>query len=68
MNIFFRVTIDVIERSIDRKNRLYGSTNLKVTKVFSIHGTHDPWYRLGLYQSNSEDTPVALVPGELVFF
>ncbi|KAF2882014.1 hypothetical protein ILUMI_24162 [Ignelater luminosus] len=57
------LTRKVLQRSIDRINRVYGATNLQVTRVLSVHGTHDPWHRLGLYQEKNKDSPVLLIPG-----
>ncbi|KAB0791238.1 hypothetical protein PPYR_03038 [Photinus pyralis] len=55
--------IDQLQRSIARMNRVYGSTELKVTKVVTIQGTQDPWNKVGLQRQTQIDAPVFLVPG-----
>lgn len=57
-----RFTMEALQRGIERINRVYGSVHLKVTKVLSIHGELDPWYKLGLYQQNNEEAPVIFIP------
>lgn len=59
----FRFTKEAMQRGVDRLNRVYGSVHLKVTKVLSIHGSQDPWHKLGLYREVDEEAPVIFIEG-----
>lgn len=59
----FSFTNDTMEEHIQRKNALYGALRPSVTKVFSTHGTIDPWHRMGILTSQNPHSPVAVIPG-----
>ncbi|KAK4877964.1 hypothetical protein RN001_010470 [Aquatica leii] len=56
-------TLERLKKGINRINRNYGSQDIKVSKVLSVHGAQDPWHKLGLYNQKTADSPVIMIPG-----
>ncbi|KAF5300719.1 hypothetical protein FQR65_LT09115 [Abscondita terminalis] len=54
--------LEALQRSIERTNRVYGGEGLKVSRVITMHGSQDPWSRVGL-QRGTKEMPVFVVPG-----
>ncbi|XP_049538730.1 putative serine protease F56F10.1 [Anopheles darlingi] len=52
-----------LARGIYRTNVNYGALNPATTNVLYVHGSIDPWHRLGLTESNDLHTPVIFIDG-----
>lgn len=62
-NIIYRFTKTFIQDAIDWTNNNYGGLDIKVTRVIFVHGTADPWHRLGLNKPTNPDSPVIMIEG-----
>ncbi|XP_052862481.1 putative serine protease F56F10.1 [Anopheles cruzii] len=58
-----RFKADSLARGIYRTNNNYGALNPGATNVLYVHGSIDPWHRLGLIESNDVFTPVIFIDG-----
>lgn len=57
-------TLDIGNTGVDRTNLLYGQLEPEVTKVISVHGTIDPWHKLGVLKDLNELAPAIVVTGK----
>ncbi|CAG9854739.1 unnamed protein product [Phyllotreta striolata] len=49
--------------AIDRTNTIYGGLDIKVSNVVFVHGSLDPWHKLGITQTRDKDAPAILIKG-----
>ncbi|KAL7646734.1 UNVERIFIED_CONTAM: hypothetical protein RMT77_001989 [Armadillidium vulgare] len=54
---------DLLKRGVERTNIMYGGKNPKVTRVVFIHGSIDPWHRLGVLQDLNDEAPAIFING-----
>lgn len=54
---------DLLEKGIKETNTEYGGLQPRVSKVVFVHGSGDPWHRVGRTQDLSRDSPAILIPG-----
>ncbi|KAJ2950873.1 hypothetical protein O0L34_g5233 [Tuta absoluta] len=52
-----------IDKAVADTNKFYGGLNPNVTKVVFLHGSVDPWHRLGITKSLSDDVPAFVIEG-----
>ncbi|XP_053690407.1 putative serine protease K12H4.7 [Sabethes cyaneus] len=52
-----------LNRAVYRTNTNYGALNPATTNVLYVHGSIDPWHRLGLIESNDIHTPTIFIDG-----
>lgn len=52
-----------LDRAVYRTNTNYGALNPSTTNVLYVHGSIDPWHRLGLTESNDINTPTIFIEG-----
>lgn len=71
-DFFVRQCVDVygrrfdalaLNRAIYRTNTNYGALNPSTTNVLYVHGSIDPWHRLGLTDSNDVNMPTIFIDG-----
>ena len=53
-----------IESLIANTNAYYGGLGLDVENVVFVHGSNDPWYKLGLQSDLNENSPVIVIKGK----
>jgi len=54
---------DLLEKGIKETNTEYGGIQPRVSNVVFVHGSGDPWHRVGRTNNLSEDSPAILIPG-----
>ncbi|XP_055628835.1 putative serine protease F56F10.1 [Toxorhynchites rutilus septentrionalis] len=52
-----------LDRAIYRTNTNYGALDPSTRNVLYVHGSIDPWHRLGLIESNDINTPTIFING-----
>nr|XP_029732384.1 putative serine protease K12H4.7 [Aedes albopictus] len=52
-----------LNRAVYRTNTNYGALNPSTTNVLYVHGSIDPWHRLGLTESNDIQMPTIFIDG-----
>ncbi|XP_055535059.1 putative serine protease F56F10.1 [Wyeomyia smithii] len=52
-----------LNRAVYRTNTNYGALNPATTNVLYVHGSIDPWHRLGLTESNDIHIPTIFIDG-----
>ncbi|XP_058832266.1 putative serine protease F56F10.1 [Topomyia yanbarensis] len=72
VDFFIRQCVDIygekfnektLKRAIYRTNTNYGALNPLTTNVLYVHGSIDPWHRLGLIYSNDSNIPTIFIKG-----
>lgn len=48
---------------IERTNRYYGGYDPEVTNVLHVHGSLDPWYPMGITETENPESPVIFIDG-----
>ncbi|XP_030749283.1 putative serine protease F56F10.1 [Sitophilus oryzae] len=54
---------DYLSRAIKATNINYGALNIEVSNVVFVHGSVDPWHKLGILKVLSKSTPAIYIPG-----
>ncbi|XP_058463039.1 putative serine protease F56F10.1 [Malaya genurostris] len=54
---------ETLKRAVYRTNTNYGALNPPTTNVLYVHGSIDPWHRLGLIYSNDLKRPTIFING-----
>lgn len=55
--------IDLINKGVEDTNTYYGGLDIEVTNTVFVHGTTDPWHRMGITKTNKSGMEAILIPG-----
>jgi len=55
--------IDLINKGVEDTNTYYGGLDIEVTNTVFVHGTTDPWHRMGITETNKSGMEAILIPG-----
>ena len=59
----YRFDANLLKKSIDRTNTIYGALRPQTTNVIYVHGSIDPWHALGLVNSTDPSKPTIYIEG-----
>lgn len=48
----FRYDSDLLKKSVERTNIMYGELNIRQDRIIFVHGSVDPWHALGVTENN----------------
>lgn len=63
ISCIFSFNSDLVNAGAQRTNQVFGGLSPNTTKVISVHGTIDPWHRLGIVEDLSDSFPAILING-----
>lgn len=55
--------INLINKGVEDTNTYYGGLDIEVTNTVFVHGTTDPWHRMGITKTNKSGMEAILIPG-----